>query len=131
MEPPTTLHDPKSKTTHTLDGERPAKTEIYIDCEALRTSEAFVDFEGYLTPCCHIGRRIFMRDRGAFDGAKDDWMDDVLETFDARRLNIATAGYPAARASLEEFIDHLRDYWLEQHPRVCRAVCGKKRPVQA
>ena len=58
-------------------------------------------------------------------------MDDVLETFDARRLNIATAGYPAARVALEDFIDHLRDYWLQQRPRVCRAVRGKKRTVQA
>ncbi len=130
LEPPTARHPPKSATTHSLDGEKPPETEVVIECEALRTSEAFVDFLGYLSPCCHIGRRIYMREQGAFAGP-DDWMAGVFEGFDPRRLNVGAVGYPAARAAYEDFIEHLRPFWQARQPVVCKTVCGRKRPVAA
>jgi hypothetical protein len=126
LEPPTVRLSPKTPRTNSLDGEKPPETEVVIECEALHTSEAFMDFFGYLAPCCHIGRRLYMRDQGAFRNG-DDWMDDVFETFDARRLNVGAVGYDAARAAYEEFIDHLRPYWQRKQPLVCRMVCGRKR----
>lgn len=128
LEPPTAKLPPKSATTHSLDGQKPQQTEVVIECEALRTSEAFVDFLGYLTPCCHIGRRLYMRDQGAFKD-KDDWMSDVFDTFDPKRLHVGHAGLSAARAANAAFIDHLRPRWQDKQPLVCRNVCGRKRPV--
>jgi hypothetical protein len=104
--------------------------QAFIACEAMRKSEAFIDFLGYLTPCCHIGRRLYMRENGAFKD-RDSWIGEVFESFDMRRLNIDTAGFDAARAAHDAFLAHLEPYWAEQQPHVCKVVCGKKRPVVA
>ncbi len=126
LEPPTAKIPPKSSNTHSLVGQKPPDTEVIIECEALRTSSAFVDFLGYLTPCCHIGRRLYMRDQGAFDGA-DDWMSDLFDTFDPKLLHVDTAGFDAADAANDAFFVQLKEKWKTLQPRVCRNVCGKRR----
>lgn len=127
--PPTKVLAPRSATTHRVAVDEFAVTEIVISCEARRVSEAFIDFMGYLSPCCHIGRRVFMKERGVFPKG-DDWIGDALETFDTRRMNIDEVGFAAARGAYDAFLDHLEAYWADQRPHVCKVVCGKKRPVE-
>jgi len=130
LEPPLSRHKPKAATTHQIAAEDLPRMEAFISCEARRKSEAFIDFDGYLTPCCHIGRRLYMRRNGVFAGA-DPWIGEVFEDFDMRRLNIDTAGFAAALAAHDAFLEHLEPRWAEQQPHVCKVVCGRKRPAAA
>lgn len=128
--PPTITLAPKSATTHKIAVEDLARTEVVISCEARRASEAFIDFMGYLSPCCHVGRRIYMKDRGMFPQG-DSWIGDAFDTFDTRRMNIDQVGFASARAAYDAFLNHLEAYWAHQTPHVCKVVCGKKQAVSA
>ncbi|CUJ96576.1 hypothetical protein RUE5091_01692 [Ruegeria denitrificans] len=128
LAPATVKLPPKPDSTHKSEGQQPQETEVVIECEALKNASAFVDFLGYLTPCCHVGRRIYMHEQGAFSD-KDPWMGDIFDTFDHERLNVGRSGYSTARAALDEFLIHLNPRWQDKQPIVCRNNCGKKRLV--
>lgn len=129
LEPPTEARAPKNPSAKRLPADELRRTEVVISCAALRSEEAFIDFLGYLSPCCHIGRRLYLRDQGGI-GA-DAWLGGALDAFGPGRLNIDAVGFEAARAAYDAFLVHLEAYWARQQPPVCKTICGKKRAVVA
>ena len=99
-----------------------------IECQAIRKASAFVDLQGNLLPCCHIGRQLYLRDQGAPE-RNPALIGDVFDSFDMRRLNVDAVGFDAAREGYDAFLAHLAPRWAEQRPGICKAICGKRRPV--
>lgn len=130
LEPPTKTFASKAPARHMIAPQDVAQTEAVIDCDALRKSSAFINFEGYLLPCCYIGRRLYVHEHGAPE-QKDRAIGQVFDSFDMRRLNVEAVGFAAARTAYDAFLEHLEPYWTEQRPQVCKAVCGRRRPLAA
>ena len=133
LEPPAAKVAPKVAGRHVLSraevAARPV-TETYIDCEAIRRGTAYLDFEGYLLPCCYFGRRLYIHHHGGAAQA-DKALAALFEAFDMERLNVARRGYDAARAAYEEFLNFLGPHWDRLEPKLCKSVCGRKRSVPA
>jgi hypothetical protein len=132
LEPPEAKVAPKVPDRHELSragqGAPVPATETWIDCEATRKSTAYLDFEGYLLPCCYFGRRLYIHHHGGA-GRDDKALAALFDEFDMERLNVARQGYPAARAAYDEFLAFLAPLWDRLEPKLCRSVCGRKRPA--
>lgn len=137
LEPPGAKVAPKVEGRHVLSkaevAAKPAATagtETFIDCEAIRKSTAYLDFEGYLLPCCYFGRRLYIHHHGGA-GRDDRALAALFDSFDMERLNVARRGYAEARAAYDDFLNFLAPHWERLEPKLCKSVCGRKRTVPA
>ena len=131
LEPPQSTLKPKSATKMNIATERVAETRAVIQCEALRQSDIFIDFLGYLSPCCFVGQHLYRWARGLPPQSNNEDLAELFDQFDAARLNVNTAGFDAAHAALGEFFTLLETHWGGQGPYVCKRVCGKTIKIPA
>ncbi len=129
LAPPGRSLAPKSEIRHTIAPAEVRQTEATIVCESIEKSKAFVDFQGYLLPCCYVGRRLYHHLHGP-DSARDRQIGALFDGFDMERLNVDRVGFAAARAAYDDFLRHLGPYWDAQKPTICKSVCGKRRPAK-
>lgn len=107
-----------------------ATAEVHIECDALRSESAFITFEGDLLPCCYVGGRFYKHRHGALGGAEAD-AAAIFDGFDMSLLNIEASGFWQAVSGYGAFMKLLETHWPGQGPRVCKAVCGRRRPAAA
>lgn len=117
---------PKSATVLTIAPKGLRTTKSLIKCESLRTSEIFIDFLGYLSPCCYVSLPLFQHVRGRPRGGYDRSIGEVFDAFDPMQLNVNSVGFDQALANLERFFDFLRERWSDEQPFLCKRVCGKE-----
>ncbi len=133
LEPPGKKVAPKVEGRHSLskaDVAAKPVTETYIDCEAIRRGTAYLDFEGYLLPCCYFGRRLYIHHHGG-PTRDDKALAALFEEFGMERLNVARVGYAEARAAYDDFLSFLAPRWDRLEPKLCKSVCGRKRTIPA
>ena len=101
------------------------REKFKISCSALATRSVFIDQDGNITPCCHIGIRLYTFNRGVADVNQDGEIYDIFEKFDMRRVSARHRPFDDALNGCLEFNRFLQQSWAAHGPFVCRMICGK------
>lgn len=125
---PSSVYIKKFKDQKTIPAEALLNTpadQFKISCRALSTRSIFIDQDGNITPCCHIGIRLYTFNRGATDVNNDAEIYDIFSKFDMKRVSARERQFDDALAGCLEFNTFLQKSWASHGPFVCRMICGK------
>lgn len=101
------------------------RDQFKISCRAVATRSIFIDQDGNITPCCHIGIRLYTFNRGVPDVNQDQEIYDIFAKFDMTRVSARTHAFDDALNGCLEFNLFLQQSWAAHGPFVCRMICGK------
>jgi MoaA/NifB/PqqE/SkfB family radical SAM enzyme len=98
-----------------------------IDCQAKRGSEAYIDAEGHLMPCCYIAGAKFTLEPTDPDGYYGLWTN-----YGADKINLNYHDWDSILAG--EFYTKLTESWTKTYKEgrllVCSATCNTREEAQ-